>query len=85
MFFDQVQDNLNQNGFVTTFLGYNHNKVIADGEFYDMENMSSDNFPLLSPRKKRESVLQLPSEEYKTITITHETTADSDKVVHVVT
>jgi hypothetical protein len=35
------------------FLGYNHNLRIGEGEFYDMENLSSDNFPLLSPRKKR--------------------------------
>ena len=36
-----------------TFKGYNHNLRIADGEFYDMENMSSSYYPLLSPRGKR--------------------------------
>lgn len=36
-----------------TFLGYNHNLKIADGEFYDMKNLSSDCFPLLSTRAKR--------------------------------
>lgn len=36
-----------------TFLGYNHSLRIGDGEFYDMENMTSDHYPLLSPRKKR--------------------------------
>lgn len=35
------------------FLGYNHNMKIGAGEFYHMENMSSDNFPLLSSRSKR--------------------------------
>lgn len=38
---------------IDTFLGYNHNLRIADGEFYDMKNMSSDHFPTLSPRKDR--------------------------------
>lgn len=33
--------------------GYHHSLRISDGEFYDMENLSSDRFPVLSPRKKR--------------------------------
>lgn len=36
-----------------TFKGYNHNLRIGDGEFYEMTNLSSDNFPILSPRSKR--------------------------------
>lgn len=36
-----------------TFGGYNHNLKIGDGEFFDMENMTSDYFPILSPRGKR--------------------------------
>jgi hypothetical protein len=35
------------------FKGYNHNLRIGDGEFYDMTNLSSDNYPVLSPRPKR--------------------------------
>ena len=35
------------------FYGYNHNLRIAEGEFYDMKNMTGDEFPTLSPRKKR--------------------------------
>ena len=38
---------------VSTFFGYNHNLQIGDGEFYDMQNMTSNSFPLLSPRGKR--------------------------------
>lgn len=38
---------------VDTFKGYNHNLRINDGEFYDMKNMTSDYYPVLSPRKKR--------------------------------
>lgn len=38
---------------VDTFKGYNHNLRIGDGEFFDMKNMTSDFYPVLSPRKKR--------------------------------
>lgn len=41
---------------ITSFGGYNHNISISDGEFYDMENLSSDKFPLVSVRGKRVSV-----------------------------
>ena len=35
------------------FLGYNHNLRISDSEFYDMQNMTSDYYPVLAPRKNR--------------------------------
>ena len=38
---------------VDVFKGYNHNLRISDGEFFDMENMTSDFYPVLSPRGKR--------------------------------
>lgn len=38
---------------VDVFAGYNHNLRIGSGEFYDMQNLSSDSYPVLSPRKKR--------------------------------
>lgn len=38
---------------VEQFLGYNHNLRIGSGEFYNMENMTSDSYPVLSPRKPR--------------------------------
>ena len=38
---------------IDTFGGYNHNLKISDGEFYDMKNMVSDYYPVLSPRRKR--------------------------------
>ena len=38
---------------VDTFKGYNHNLRISDGEFFDMKNMTSDYYPVLSPRQKR--------------------------------
>ena len=38
---------------VDVFKGYNHNMRIGDGEFFDMKNMTSDYYPVLSPRGKR--------------------------------
>lgn len=38
---------------IDVFRGYNHNLRIGDGEFYDMSNLSADNYPILSPRHKR--------------------------------
>lgn len=38
---------------ITTFGGYNHNLVIDDNDFYNSMNLSSDNYPALSPRNKR--------------------------------
>lgn len=43
----------------TTFLGYNANPVVNDGEMSDMRNLTGDAFPLLSVRKKRGVVKQL--------------------------
>ena len=38
---------------VDVFGGYNHNLRINDGEFYNMENLTSSHYPALSPRGKR--------------------------------
>ena len=38
---------------VDTFKGYNHNLRISDDEFFDMKNMTSDYYPVLSPRNGR--------------------------------
>ena len=35
------------------FRGYNHNLRINGNEFYNMENMTSDHYPVLAPRKPR--------------------------------
>ena len=37
----------------SAFYGYNHNKIISNGEMYDMKNLSGEEFPLLTLRKKR--------------------------------
>ena len=38
---------------IDTFRGYNHNLRIAENEFYDMENLTSNHYPILSPRAAR--------------------------------
>lgn len=38
---------------VDVFMGYNHNLRINGGEFYDMKNLTSSHYPVLSPRGKR--------------------------------
>ena len=38
---------------IDVFGGYNHNLRIGSGEFYDMTNLSSDDYPVISPRSKR--------------------------------
>lgn len=44
---------------ISTFSGYNHKLTCADGEFYEMQNMTSEYYPVLSPRNKRAVVYQL--------------------------
>lgn len=39
--------------WVNVFGGYNHNLRISDSEFYEMKNMTGDDYPTLSPRRKR--------------------------------
>ena len=43
----------NSRQMVDSFKGYNHNLRIGDGEFFDMKNMTSDYYPVLSPRGQR--------------------------------
>lgn len=38
---------------IDAFRGYNHNLRISDGEFFHMKNLTSDYYPVLSPRKRR--------------------------------
>lgn len=38
---------------IEVFGGYNHNLRISEGEFYDMKNLTSADYPVLSPRPKR--------------------------------
>lgn len=53
MRYPALKDLKAQRQTVDVFKGYNHNLRIGEGEFFDMENMTSDDYPVLSPRKKR--------------------------------
>lgn len=44
---------------IDTFYGYNHNLRAANGEFYDMKNLTSSYYPMLSTRHKRISMLSI--------------------------
>ena len=43
------------------FGGYNHNLRIGNGEFYDMKNLTGDDYPVLSPRGKRGQFKVIPT------------------------
>lgn len=58
MYLPENLPNTNTRAMVDTWRGYNHNYRISAGEFYDMENMSSDFYPLLTPRKKRAKLIE---------------------------
>ena len=49
----QLQQGAKSTLMTSAFYGYNHNTIIADGEMFDMLNMSGDQYPLLTLRKKR--------------------------------
>lgn len=38
---------------IDIFKGYNHNLRIGDGEFYNMKNLTSDDYPVMASRKQR--------------------------------
>lgn len=42
---------------ISAFEGYNHNLRIEEAQFYDMENLTSTNYPILSPRRQRGTYL----------------------------
>lgn len=56
MYFPTLNEIAQSRQMMEEFLGYNHNPRIAAGEFYDMENMASDSYPMLAPRKERGAV-----------------------------
>ncbi len=53
MEFPILQDVSRYREMTTVFGGYNHQISCKEGQFYDMKNMSSKYFPVLSPRNNR--------------------------------
>lgn len=54
MFLPKLKEVAASRQIVDVFGGYNHNIRISDGEFYEMQNMTGDNYPVLCPRKPRD-------------------------------
>ena len=59
MYFPQYNDVPRSREMTAVFGGYNHRLSCAEGEFYDMKNMTTDYYPILSPRKKRGKAWEL--------------------------
>ena len=55
----KAQPTVTNTTMISTWRGYNRNIRISDGEFINMQNMTSDNYPVLSPREKRGLVRHL--------------------------
>lgn len=53
MHYPQLNELPRQQQTTDAFGGYNHNLRPADGEWFDMKNLTSDHYPVLSPRGKR--------------------------------
>lgn len=51
--FPSLPQNQQKRDLTDSFKGYNHRLKIKKGEFYDMMNLSSTGYPMLSCRKKR--------------------------------
>ena len=53
MKFPRLEEQKSSRDFIDSFRGYNHNLRISDNEFYDMKNLTSTHYPILSTRGKR--------------------------------
>lgn len=53
MDFPYLQEIATSRDMISEFRGYNHTQRIQDGEFYDMENMTSDLYPIAATRQPR--------------------------------
>jgi len=53
MIMPYIEEQQTSADMISEFRGYNHNPVIGDNEFFDMENMTGDRYPLASVRDKR--------------------------------
>ena len=60
MLLPRLSEHSASRSMVDAFRGYNHNPRIGDGEFYEMQNMTSDFCPVLAPRNKRGLYMTIP-------------------------
>ena len=52
-YFATINETSSSREMIDVFQGYNHKLKIDEGQFYDMKNLSSANYPILSPRGQR--------------------------------
>lgn len=53
MLMPKLKEKYQNTSTTDVFKGYNHNLRIGDGEWYDMSNITTDYYPVLSPRARR--------------------------------
>ena len=53
MYYPKINTHRTERKITDTFLGYNHQMKIQDGEWYDTGNLTNLRFPMFSPRPKR--------------------------------
>ena len=58
MFLPEIVENENTRNMISQWRGYNHNYSIGMGEFYDMENVTVDSFPIMMARDVRTTLLE---------------------------
>lgn len=51
MLFSELTVSSRRQEYTQEFRGYNHNLRIADGEFWNMQNLSSDAYPIMRPKR----------------------------------
>ena len=52
-YFPTVEETKTAQQVTDVFRGYHHDLRIGDGEFYEMQNLTSDYYPMLASRKRR--------------------------------
>ena len=52
-YFPTINETSSSREMIDVFQGYNHKLKIDEGQYYDMKNLSSANYPILSPRGQR--------------------------------
>lgn len=53
MIFPMLSEMQTSRDWLDVFLGYNHNLRIGNGEFYNMTNLTGDEYPVIAPRRPR--------------------------------
>lgn len=58
----QIPTQTTYNDITDAFAGYNHNLKIADGEYYNTQNLTTEYYPLMADRRKRGKLAGIPED-----------------------